>query len=129
MTNEQIRMSMLPQDMFEAVSEGNLGAVAACTELLEHGEQIDPDATLGGFSFLFLLDTLNIRGVRLCKLWDHVCDRDVVKMMSVLRAYNLGRLAGIDEKTLQHAIDNQGEGIDLDIVMMAVQARLPKFNR
>lgn len=129
MTIERIEANMSPQEVLITMGEGFPGAIAVCMELLKHGEQIDPDAELGGLSFLPLLDSLNIRGWRLYALWKDVCNKDVRNMMAVLRAYNLGRLAGIDEKTLQHAIDNQGEGIDLDTVMSAVQERLPKFNR
>ncbi len=61
-------------------------------------------------------------------LWSDVCGRDIGKMIAVLRAHQLGELAGVDAKALNHAINNRGAGVDLGVVLEAVRGRLPNFN-
>lgn len=128
MADERIKLNMTVLDVITAMSEGNPGAVTACVELLKHGEHIDPDAAFGGLDPFLGLDTLHIWGSRLYMLWNDVCDRDVGKMIAVLRAYQFGQLAGADIQTIHHAIDNRGEGLNLDAVVSAVQECLPNFN-
>lgn len=128
MANERIKLNMSIQDVVLAMGGGNPGALTACMELLKHGAFVDPDAAMGSLNPLLLLDTLNIWESRLYMLWNDVCDRDVEMMIAVLRAYQLGQLAGVTKDVLQHAIDNRGEGIDLNAVVVAVNMRLPNFN-
>ncbi|MBI4157821.1 hypothetical protein HY502_03155 [Candidatus Woesebacteria bacterium] len=127
MANERIRLDMSVRDVIVAMCDGNPGAVAACAEITQLGEEIDPDAFSGGLGAFLMLDTLNIYGSRLYMLWNDVCGRDVAKTLAVLRAYQLGQLAGVTEDAINHAIDNRGEGINLDEVVKAVTARLPNF--
>lgn len=122
---ERIRLEMSMLDVIITMSEGNPGAVAACAELMKYGAKIDPESFAGGLGSLMHLDTLGIYGSRIYMLWNDVCGRDVGKMIACLRAYQLGQ---ISPKTLTHAIDNRGNGIDIDAVVKAVKERLPKFN-
>lgn len=125
----RIKLEMSVRDIIIAMCGGNPGAITACAELLQKSEKIDPDDALGsGFSSFLALDALGIYNERIYMLWSDVCKRDVAKTIAVLRAYQLGQLAGVDAKTLNHAIDNRGAGIDLDAVMKAVKGRLPDFN-
>ena len=48
-------------------------------------------------------------------------------MLAVLRAYQVGALAGVTREALNHAIDNRGAGIDLDAALVAVMEVLPNF--
>lgn len=77
---------------------------------------------------ILLLDTLEIYNERIYMLWSDVCGRDMGKMIAVLRAYQLGQLAGVNAVALNHAIDNRGDGIDLAAVVEAVRSRLTNFN-
>ncbi|MFA5942192.1 MAG: hypothetical protein WC798_00755 [Candidatus Paceibacterota bacterium] len=128
MANERIRLEMTVQEMLMAMGGGNPGALTVCMELLKKGEKIDPDAFNGGFASLLDLDTLGIYEHRIWGLYKDVCGCHVGKTIAVLRAHQLGQLAGVDTKTLNHAIDNRGAGIDLDAVVEAVKSRLPNFN-
>lgn len=128
MVKGRIELNMSGRDIVWAMSHGNPGAMAACSELLDKGDQVDPNSFSGGLSSLLILDTLGIYEERIFKLWDGVCGKHIGKMIAVLRAYQLGQLAGVDMETLNHAIDNRGAGIDLDAVVKAVQEQLPWFN-
>lgn len=128
MANERIKLDMSVRDVIMTMGGGNPDALTACMELLSKGERVDPDAFGGGLSSLLMLDTLGIYEERIYMLWSDVCKRDVGKTIAVLRAHQLGQLAGVDSKTLNHAIDNRGAGIDLDAVVEAVKSRLPNFN-
>ncbi len=110
------------------MSEGNPGALMAVCEILKHGAVIDPNDAMGGMSSLLSLDTLGVYGSQLYMLWSDVCGKDVGKMIALLRAWQLGGLAGVTDGTLQFAIDARGTGIDVDAAVAAVQERLPKFN-
>jgi hypothetical protein len=101
--------------------------VAAIGELFSGGGQIDPDDMFQGFGSLMTLDTLGIYGSQLYQLWNDVCKRDLGKMIAVLRAYQLGQLAGATETAIKGAIPNRGRGLDLDAIVAAVQERLPNF--
>jgi hypothetical protein len=127
MANERINLSMSLKDVVLAMGGGNPGALTACMQLVRYGEVVDPDAFGGGLSSLLLLDTLGIYEERIYMLWNDVCNRDIGKMVAVLRANQLGQLAGVDKKAITHAIDNRGDGIDIDAVVEAVKNRLPRF--
>jgi hypothetical protein len=75
-----------------------------------------------------MLDTLGIYEHRIWGLYKDVCDCHLGKMIAVLRANQLGQLAGVNAHALNHAIDNYGDGIDLNAVVEAVKSRLPNFN-
>lgn len=129
MANERIKLEMTVQDMLLAMSGGNPGALTVCMELLKNGEKIDPDEFFkGGFASILDLDTLGIYEHRIWKLYKDVCGGHLGKMVAVLRANQLGQLAGVNAQALNHAIDNSGAGIDLDAVVEAVKSRLPNFN-
>lgn len=128
MAHERISLEMTFEEILLKMSGGNPGAITVCMELLSKGEKVDPDASLGGFSSLLLLDTLGIYEGRIWGLYKDVCGCHIGKMIAVLRAKQLGQLAGIDTQTLNYAIDNYGKGIDLDAVVAAVTGVLPNFN-
>ena len=124
---ERIKLEMTAQDVLREMSGGNPGAVIACIDLMKQGPKVDPDALLGGLAQLMALDSLGIWESRIYLLWNDVCDQDTGKMIAVLRAYQLGQLAGVTEQALRFAMDHRGQGLDLDAVVAAVQARLPNF--
>jgi hypothetical protein len=125
--SERIHLSMSTAEVVAAMSEGNPGAIAACCELLLHGEAVDPDAFHGGWAALMHCDSLGIHGSRLYCLWNDVCERSIVKLVAMTRAYQLGGLAGVTAEALNHAVDNRGAGIDVAAVLAAVRRELPNF--
>ena len=128
--NEKVRIKaeMNMQDMFLALCEGNPGALRVCMELFKGAEQIDPGSFHAGFASLLMLDTLKIYGPRIWMLYKDVCGENLVKMVALLRAYQLGQLAGVTENALNHAIDNRGAGLNIDLALKAVKEKMPNFN-
>jgi hypothetical protein len=106
------------------MAEGNPGAVTVMAQMLQRGEEIDPDSFLGGVAKVLSLDTHGIYGPRIWMLYKDVCGEDIEKTMGLLRACQLGFLA---EDALNVAIDNDGKGIDVDALMKQVKERLPRF--
>ena len=97
----RISVEMTVTDAIAEIVDGNPGAITACVDILNHGEA----------SCLLYLDELGIYGARIYMLWSDVCDRNALKTIAVLYAHQ-HELAGLDSQTLNHAIDNRGEGID-----------------
>ena len=127
MANERINEKMTMQDALYAMSGGNPGALTVLMGLLTQGKEIDPDSFSGGFGSILMLDSLGIYESRIWLLFKDVCGENLAKMIAVLRANQLGGLANVTTETLNHAIDNRGEGIDLDVVVAEVTSRLSNF--
>ena len=125
MGTERVTLEMSIEDIVLALAEGNPGAARVCVELLAKGEEIDPDNALGGFGTMLLLDTLGLYGSRIWMLYKDVCGQDLVKMVAVLRAW---QLAILTSGAIAHAIDHRGEGVDTDNVVSQVQEQCPGFN-
>lgn len=116
--------SMSVQDAVLAMCRNDAGPIIACMELLKHGRRVDPDAG-HPIRSLIQLDELGIYDGRIWILWNDVCGRDVVKMLAVLRASQLGEL---DAGELNCVIDNGGAGLDLDAIVEEVKRQLPRFD-
>jgi hypothetical protein len=117
-------MRMTGLDAVMAMSGGNPGAMRVCFEILRDGGEIDPDGLMGGLGVILLMDTFRIYEDRIWMLYKDVCREDVVSTLVVLRALQLGM---IDQATLNRAIDNDGEGIDVPTLLAKVRERLPRF--
>lgn len=128
MANERITAKMTAEQMVMAMSDRNPGACAVCMQLLKNGDKIDPDAFCGGLASILDLDMLGIYGHRIWGLYKYVCGSNLSKMIAVLRANQLGQLAGVNKQVLDHAIDNNGSDIDFEAVMKEVKNHLPNFN-
>jgi hypothetical protein len=72
------------------LSNGNPGAIAAIAEIANNGAKIDPDDFMGGISPLLQLDDMEIYGTDIYVLYSDICDKDITKMLAVLRAVQLG---------------------------------------
>jgi hypothetical protein len=111
----RINSEMQVKDAIVEIVDGNPGALTACVDILNNGDS----------NYLLYLDELGIYGARIYMLWSDVCDRDALKTIAVLCAHQL-EIAGLDTQTLNHAIDNRGEGIDwgsLEPVMEILKAK------
>ena len=110
----RINSDMQVKDAIVEIVDGNPGALTACVDILNHGDS----------NYLLYLDELGIYGGRIYMLWSDVCGRDALKTIAVLCAHQI-EIAGLDTQTLNHAIDNRGEGIDwssLEPVMEILRA-------
>ena len=124
--NERIRLDMSLIDIVKALSEGNPGAINVMMMAMTESEIIDPDDAFKEFGLMMHLDMCGIYGSRIWLLFKDVCKTDIEKMIAVLRSCQLGF---ISQSTLNSAIDNYGEGIDVDDLVKQVKVRLPNFGR
>ena len=123
---DKIILTDTPKDVIIKMSEGVPGALRICMEILQRGQLIDPDGALGGLGILLSLDTLKIYGSRIWMLYKDVCKENLIDMLAVLRANQLGYISTIQ---LNRAIDNRGIGIDIKDCYKKVKIRLPNFNK
>ena len=123
MTNK-IVLTDTAEEMMVKMSEGNPGALSVCMQLLTETYKIDPDAALGGLSGILMLDTLGIYGPEIWMLYKDVCGEDIADTITVLRGYQLGF---ITYHQLHHAIQNGGNGLDVNDVLKQVKDELPLF--
>jgi len=121
-------LNMSVMEVMVKMSGGNPGAARVCVDLMESHGKIDPGSLMDGLGALLMLDTLDIYDHRIWQFYKDVCKEDIGVMCAVMRAYQLGQLEGCTEKAINHAIDNRGQGLDLNKVVGAVQRKLPKFN-
>jgi hypothetical protein len=107
------------------LSEGNPGAASVLVRMIKDGANIDPDDFMGPIGCLLSLDSFGIRGSRIWMLYKDVCKQHLSSTMALLRAVQLGFL---NLKDLDHAIDNYGEGINMEDLKNKVKETLPCFN-
>jgi len=106
------------------MSEGNPGALTVCMNIIKNGEQIDPDNLMGGLGVILSLDTLGLYGSKIWMLFKDVCGSNLPKMIAVLRGWQLGFLSAAK---IHHAVENYGEGINVDEICTKVVKQLPRF--
>lgn len=112
------------QDVVVKLVDGNPGAITVCMRLIQDTALVDPDAAMPEVINLLALDTLGIYGPRIWMLYKDVCKESIVSVITVLRAVQLGILS---KMALDYAIDNYGEGMDLEELSAEVRVRLPKL--
>jgi len=122
--NNKIGLDDTGTDVLFKLSEGNPGALRVCCEILDKASVIDPDAFGGGLFTLLSFDTLNIYGSKIWMLYKDVCKCDLISTLGLLRGWQFGILT---ETALKHAIDNYGDGIDVQSIVNQVKERLPAF--
>lgn len=103
---------------------GNPGALSVVMDMMTQGPQIDPDNFMGGLGPILFMDTLGIYESRIWVLYKDVCKENVSTTICILRAVQMGFLS---EAELSFAIDNYGEGIDVDAECAKVTKKLPNF--
>jgi hypothetical protein len=124
MKRDRIRLEDAPMSAIMKLVEGNPGATTVCADIFKIAHEVDPDAALEGMAPIFQLDTMGIYGSRIWMLYKDVCKGNIVKVIAVLRAVQLGL---ISVSILNHAIDNYGEGLDINEAHMKVKECLPNF--
>jgi hypothetical protein len=117
------------KDVVIKMSGGNPGAINALFEIINHCPQIDPDNLMGGIGTILLLDTYNIYASNIYVLWSDICERDIVKMIGVLRACQMGLFPSSILKDACNRQDFSGKNmIPLDELLGKVKEALPNFN-
>lgn len=77
-------------DVVTKMSEGNPGALDAMSRIIKEHNAIDPQAAMGGMGAILLLDTWEIYGTAIYILFNDKCDRDIRRMLVLMRATQLG---------------------------------------
>jgi hypothetical protein len=124
MRNERIGMEDTIMSAVMKLAEGNPGAMRVCMELYKEAGNIDTDDFLGGFGSLLMLDSENIYGPQIWMLYKDICKESIWKTVAMLRACQLGF---VSSSTLHHAIENYGDGINVDDLVKQVTGRLSGF--
>lgn len=122
--SSRITLGMSGMDAMFAMSEGNPGAVSVICDLMESGEKIDPGAALGPFHHVMGLDSCGIYGSNIWVLYKDVCGMNLVKVIAVLRGWQLGFLS---EAEIRRWIDENGTDQDLDALVDKVREELGQF--
>ena len=126
MANEKIRADMNLLQIIQVMCGGNPGAIRVCVDVLKMGNAIDPQSW-NEIAPILDLDTLGIYKDRIWVLYKYVCNENLGMMLAVLRAWQMGQLAGMTKEAIHNAIYQRG-GIDLEAVVTAVKEQLPDFN-
>ena len=109
--------------------DGNIGATTVLMRLMKESESIDPQSAFGGFGKILSLDTHRIYGPDIWIFYKDVCRENLVLMLSVLRAIQLG-LRG--ESWLKMKIETVRSGNDVmggvEECYELVRAELPTFD-
>lgn len=112
-------------DVIHKLSEGNPGAVTVLARWLKEGRAIDPDA-MSPLLQMCSLDDLDIVGSQIWVLYKDVCDQDMRRFLSLLRAHQLGFLL---TRELQAAARGEKPFPAVGALITAVEDRLPKFRQ
>lgn len=124
MGHERIELHDTLISVVRKMSEDNPGASTVCLRIFEDGAKIDPDGFMGELGIILLMDTYGIYSSRIWMLFKDVCKEDLVKMIACLRACQMGFISA---EVLNRAIDNYGEGLDVESCLQQVKERLPAF--
>lgn len=110
------------------MSDGNPGCISVLTALL-HDKKTDPDNALGGIGVILNLDSYGIYGTDIWGLYSDICDKDIVKMIAVIRACQLGFFNRVILADAAHREDYSGKSmVPVDELYLKVKAELPNFN-
>lgn len=123
--NPRIQMHDTVMEIIVKMSEGVPGAITVLTQILKEGANIDPDSIMPAASVL-MLDTMDIYGPRIWRLYRDVCGQDLTKTLACIRGSQLGF---VSDDAINRAIDEDPESLDVDSLLVQVQERLENFGR
>lgn len=130
--NPRIKLGQTLMNAIMVLGEGNPGAITVLLRIMKEGEDIDPDSALGSLGPLLALDNNDIYGSNIWVLYKDVCGEDLIKMLAVLRANQLGLLSASKlRESIQFDQANYCTvGLtDLNEIVEAVQEQLPNFGQ
>nr|UWD58290.1 MAG: hypothetical protein [Bacteriophage sp.] len=117
------------ESVISKMSEGNIGAMNVCMLLMAEGGNIDRQNIMGGFSFILDLDREGIYGTDIYVFWNDICNRELPKMIAVLRAVQLGFFNGRVLADACHRQDYSGRDlVPVNDLYNKVIERLPNFD-
>jgi hypothetical protein len=125
---ERIGMNDSVMTAIIKMAGGNPGAITVMADMVRQGGFIDPDDFMGGFGAVLGLDSHGIYEHRIWMLYKDVCNQNLVHMLGLLRACQLGMLSDVK---LDKAIDGTEPLSEDQVVgyLVQVQTRLPNFGK
>lgn len=96
----RIELTDTTMDVLVKMAEGNPGAIGAMLDIMDKHDAIDPQAALGGLGALMAFDTHGIYGTEIYIIWNDKCDKDVRRVLLLLRAVQLGFMLEATLKTM-----------------------------
>ena len=121
-------LEMTTTDILVAMAGGNPGALTAMMDILQSGAEVDPDDALAPLGAIFGLDTLGVHDSHIWILYKDICQQNVLNMIGVLRAIQLGQISGASVlKAIAIEEDRGSHGLDVDEIVSGVKERLPRF--
>ena len=99
-------------DIILKLSEGNPGAMTTLFEIMKHFDNNEVEF-LGTF---LVIDSMELYGSHLYMLWNDCCDRDISKVIKVIRKYCDGEISDND---ISERIKNVGYGKSFDDLLEA----------
>lgn len=126
MHKQRLGASDTAAEVLQKLGEGNPGARNVLAATMNKGAAIDPDNAFGGAGTAFMLDIDGIYGSRIWMLYKDLCDQDLVRMIGLLRAVQLGllRLAVLEAAIRQPYLLPPAQ---VDALLARVRERLPRF--
>lgn len=112
--------------------EGNPGALRVLCDLFKASPVVDPGAMAGsGLAPLLLLDEWGVYGPHIWLLYKDICGEDITRMLTVMRAAQLGIILPDEILMSIKLADGPGGGyrgfINQDSLLEKVQERIPDF--
>ena len=132
--NENTRITMTDTGItvIPKLSDGRPGAINVMCAMLKEGQQIDPDG-MGGIGALLMLDSHGIYGSDIWLLYRDICKQNLVDMIGVLRAVQLGFCPESALLGAIRACDGpfSADTVPLDVegLVAQVRQRLPQFGQ
>ena len=128
----KLKASMTGQEIVcNVMSDGLPGVIILCCELLKRTPEIDPLVIAGGYGILVILDDADIRADRLAVLYHDVCQCNLVYLIALTRALQLG-LADVTKEAVDQAITkgyrHKPHDLDLPTILSVVKEELLDFN-
>lgn len=129
MSNHKERIDLYDSmvSILTKMSDGNPGALTVLMRAMEDGPAIDPQSALGDICVPLSLDTYGIYGSEIWVLYKDVCGQDLVMMLALLRAVQLGIMPQFDLKDAiaRHRMTDERKAE----LLVSVKERLPRFAR
>lgn len=127
----KIKEGMSTLNIIVSMCDGNPGAMSALMELMKPSiKDIDPTTNDVTWHYVLLLDLYEIYGTDIYVLYNDICQREVPKMIAVLKATELDLL---DKETLRDACSRQDrsgrEMISVEDLYHKIQEEYPAFNK
>ena len=76
----------------DILAEGNEQAVQIIFEIIHNWHRIDPQLDVGPIRLIIQIDRAELYGDKLVDFYEKVCDKNPLKLVTVLRAIDLGIL-------------------------------------